>query len=267
MPVSINAQELLLVESNGENLQTLDSQKQRMLDQAYPTISIEIKRMEEQLRDPKKSEKMIVGMIFEKLAIAEKQLRNPETDIQKSLKRIIEAAFKNSSLLIGTGQDLSSPDDVKVIFNANGEPEVVELFDMKISKRAYKTANKNKISQPKRSIEGLHEIVTIINLIIEGNTAFEIKPAERLSEKRMQERNKILVDLHKKVKEQNLKQKITISKHLKYVSYLAKGEEEEIVNPIKTIATKYGNFEAEIETSRFSRKDIYNIIDHYSETN
>ena len=206
-------------------------------------------------------------MIFEKLAIVEKQLRNPETDIQRSLKEIIELAFKNSSLLIGTGQDLSAPDDTKVIFNPNGEPEVVELFEIKLSRKAYIESNKKRTSQPKRSIEALHDIVAIINLIIEGNSSSQIKPVEHLSEKRRQERNKLIAEIHKLVIKQNLKQKITVSRNLRYVSYLANGEDEEIYNPKKTIETKYGNFEGKMETSRFSKKDIYSIIDHYSETN
>lgn len=205
-------------------------------------------------------EKIAFGAVFECLAISERLDKRTETDQQKGLRLLIQDLFQNSDTTFGE-KWLSKPDFVSVIFSKNGEIVIDEILEAKSSIAALEHGVKKEQSQPQNSINTIEKVVDLINSMIHSKDISELSIINDLPSSY---RKEFLARAFNRIKELDIKKDITFSSNLKYHIVLANGEMG--ASPDFSVTIKGKPVQVEITRSRFGKKDIHHIIDHYAET-
>lgn len=252
----------LMSEKLDNSIQELLSDKKRknILLKAYPEIKNQLEH------SPKKGDRRngiaFEGMVFEKIAIHERIAEN-ETRKQTIARKIIEDVYKNSSLLLGS-QKPKNPDFVSVVFDKAGNLIIDEIVEVKISTGARKESRH--ANQPQETLDAMEKIVEIANLLISGVDLSSIPSEEPLSSKRLKKRISYLSGLKNRIKNAGITEKILFAENLKYLYMLPKDYSDRKFTDIDLNSKKLGHIKGETIFSKFSRKNVEDIIDHYAET-
>lgn len=211
--------------------------------------------------------KIIFGAVFEELVREENRENHTETEKQKQLRQLIESMYSQAELILGTAHERpSKPDGVSVSFDDKGRLIIDEILEFKSSENAF-LHGLNK-SQPPKTFETIGNIVTILNKLLAGEKTENIKPIDQdLSlDKRIKrdgQLQQIKTKLSTVISKGNV---ITYSPDIIYKMIIPKGVDIPTHDP-DYLLNEYGYaIKLEIVESRFSKKDIHSIIDHYQET-
>ncbi|HBC44739.1 MAG: hypothetical protein UX01_C0005G0054 [Candidatus Collierbacteria bacterium GW2011_GWB2_45_17] len=205
---------------------------------------------------------LVFGTVFETLAVQEQLANTPETLSQKGMRRLVEDLYQQSQLALGELTPISTPDFVSVIFDKNGELIVDQIVEMKTSGKALEVGIGKE--QPKKSVETIERVVSLINSIIENKSVSHLSSKDKISNKKEEKRQVFLNKILKKIAELDINETITLSPSLEYVIILPQGENRDI-SDLKLHSKDGTAIEAKIINSQFSKKDIHHVIDHYAE--
>jgi len=238
--------------------------KKSIVEAAYPEITKAIDAITSKTNIRAK-EKIghVKGAVFEHLAIQERIAQNPETETQRELRQIFETLMHNAGVALGVQKALSNPDGISVIFDKHNRPIVDEIHEMKASAIAY--AINIDDNQPQKTLRTIQRLVNLVNSLAEEADIDNLQPSEKISNKLVKKRRRLLTETKQRIMALNLKEKFSLSPHLKYMIIIPKGEV--ITNLGRKISLKDGTpVEMVVVNSIFSIEDIHKLIDQYAET-
>lgn len=210
---------------------------------------------------PQKDRSIIIfGAIFETVSIAETEKEKVETKQQTIAREIIEELFQKAEYILDFNRP-SKPDFVSVVFDKNGHLIVDEVVETKSSFRALKHGiDKN---QPQESLNTINNIVKIVNTLISSDNISAIDTLS-LPQNNRKIGKKILRESFNRIKSADINDTISLSPELKY--HVIVSADEKGIAPEINLTFNSKSVDVIISRSKFSKKDIHNIIDHYQET-
>lgn len=247
-----------------ETAHSLFSEKTKndILDSSYPEIAQKLDSLSPKIYGNYR-QILTFGIAFETLAVRERLTDTPETPSQKGMRVIVEEMYQQSQLALGELTPVSTPDFVSVIFDKSGNLIVDQILEMKTSGKALREGIQKE--QPKKSLDTMERIVDLINSLIEKGDASHLSSNAKISNKNEQKRNDFLNKILKHITNLDIHEQISFSPNLEYVVILPSGEH--VDGASLNLARKDGKkIEVKVSNSKFSKKDIHLIIDHYAET-
>ena len=183
-----------------------------------------------------------------------------ETEQQTIAREIIEELFQKAEYVLDFNKP-SKPDFVSVVFDKNGHLIVDEVVETKSSFRALKHGiDKN---QPQKSLDTINNIVKMVNTLISSDNISAIDTLS-LPQNNRKIGRKILSESFRKIKSAEITDTISLSPELKYHVIVPADEKGNAPEIELTFESK--SVDVIISHSKFSKKDIHSIIDHYQET-
>ncbi|TRZ52899.1 hypothetical protein D4S03_02725 [bacterium] len=203
---------------------------------------------------------IIFGAVFETLSVAEIEKERVETVQQNIAREIIEELFQKAEYVLDFNMPFK-PDFVSVVFDKNGHLIVDEVVEIKSSFLALKHGvDKN---QPQKSLSTIKNIVRLVDDLISSDSVSVIDTIHLPRNNKKIGRD-LLRESFRKIKSAGFTDTISLSPELKY-HIIMPADEIEIAPEIK-LTYESKPIDVTITRSKFSKRDIHSIIDHYQET-
>lgn len=248
-----------------EMVQSLFSEKTKndILSSSYPEITQKLDSLSPKIYGNYRRI-LTFGTVFETVAVRERLTDTPETPSQSGMRIIVEETYQQSQLALGELTPVSTPDFVSVVFDKSGNLIVDQILEMKTSSKALREGIQKE--QPKKSLDTMERVVDLINTLIEKRETSHLTSKDKISNKNEQKRIHFLNKMLRHITDLDIHEKISFSPNLEYVVILPGGEHAEETG--LNITRRNGMpIKVKVSHSKFTKKDIHIIIDHYAEDN
>jgi len=256
-----------------KDIETLNFEGPENVKQQKTEIVLQTKNQIIEVINNAKDMKEVWGFVFEVMVhkeLDERRKGTPETEEQISVRKLLESMYENADVILGKGpkKHAGKPDGIRLGFE-NNRLVIEEIFEIKSSIAAYDHGNES--LQPRMTLETISDVVNVANLILGGKENNDIPPqSSKLSSNEINQRNaelnKIRNQLSKiKKKSSDDLEKIAFSENLAYTVILPNKEKLYGFDPHQIEKECQYAVIMKIESSIFSKAELYKIIETITE--
>ncbi len=240
---------------------------QREIRKAILESEITIKRIKESVQHYNKLNQIdsLRGSLFELLCKQETVESRSETSEQKQYKEIIFNIVALYQKLLGKPEMTNNPDDIDMVFNKNGDIEIVEIHEDKLSSELATQ------KQAQNSIRLIEDVVNIFNDLANGQfTQTDFYTKHGVHNDKQENSSLAIKTIKDHIANLGSAKSITISQELQYIIKIpgisTKINHQKLVNNVGHLHLDNGTtVKTKIVRSVITEDILLWLIDHHRE--